>query len=261
MRLLQERYRSGFHRCFLPGVAVLAAMFLWAGAAPAQGPDVTVTGQVEIVSRGAQASNAVSKPADASNVAVWLLPLDHPAEPVSEHPSAHLPQMMQRNKQFEPHVLVVQVGSLVQFPNKDPFFHNVFSRYNGKRFDLGLYEAGSTKSVRFDKPGVSYIFCDIHAEMSAVVLAVESRYFGLSDHSGKVSIPDVPAGRYQMRVWYERSLPDELKTLTRTVNISPSEHTLQAIEVVTNPNFTLAHKDKNGQDYVPPPNSGYSQPH
>ena len=68
-------------------------------------------------------------------------------------------------------MLVVPVGSVVAFPNRDPFFHNVFSLFEGKRFDLGLYEAGSTRDVLFDKPGVSYIFCNIHAEMSAVVIA------------------------------------------------------------------------------------------
>ena len=63
------------------------------------------------------------------------------------------------------------MGAVVQFPNHDPFFHNVFSLFEGKRFDLGLYEAGSSRNVSFDRPGISYIFCNIHAEMSAVVIA------------------------------------------------------------------------------------------
>lgn len=106
--------------------------------------------------------------------------------------ASNLPRLVQRNKSFEPHVLVVPVGSVVEFPNQDPFFHNVFSLFEGKRFDLGLYEAGTTRNVVFDKPGISYIFCNIHSEMSAVVIAVGSPYYGISDQRGRVSIPNVP---------------------------------------------------------------------
>jgi hypothetical protein len=168
--------------------------------------------------------------------------------------------LTQHDKTFEPHVLVVEVGTVVQFPNKDPFFHNIFSLFDGKRFDLGLYEAGTTRSVRFDRPGISYLFCNIHAEMSAVVVAVETPYYAISNSSGNISIHDVPDGRYQLHVWYERSLPEDLKGLTAPVTISDSGRSLGAIKVVENPNFTLAHKNKYGQDYVPPPSPGYTSP-
>ena len=172
---------------------------------------------------------------------------------------AHIPQLVQRNKAFEPHVLVVQAGTLVQFPNKDPFFHNVFSLFNGKRFDLGLYEAGSSKTIRFDRPGVSFLFCNIHEEMSAVIVAVDSPYFGLSDRAGRVAIPAVPDGRFQMHVWYERSLAEDLKTLESTVSISGPTRSLGTIRVIDNPDFTLSHKNKYGEDYVPPPSMGYTK--
>src|SRR5580658_869059 len=104
----------------------------------------------------AEAKEGASSASEASNVVVWLSPLDHSAQNSAEEPAvAQSPQLVQRNKSFEPHVLVVRVGTVVQFPNKDPFFHNIFSLYDGKRFDLGLYEAGTTRSVRFDRPGVS----------------------------------------------------------------------------------------------------------
>ena len=121
--------------------------------------------------------------------------------------------MVQRNKRFSPHVLVVQAGSMVQFPNEDPFFHNVFSLFAGKRFDLGLYEAGSSRSVRFDHPGASFLFCNIHPEMTAVIVVVPTPYYGLSDAAGRISIAGVPDGRYQLKVWHERSSPDDLKRL------------------------------------------------
>lgn len=234
-------------------VALLAAVFfVWAQVAP-------VTAQVEIVKRGeTQLASTSGNSSDASDVVVWLSPVGREAPPVSPD-SSHLPQLVQRNKQFEPHVLVVQAGTMVQFPNKDPFFHNVFSLFNGKRFDLGLYEAGSSKTVRFDRVGVSFLFCNIHEEMSAVIVAVDTPYFGLSDRSGRVSIANVPDGVYQMHVWYERSLPDDLKALEKLVTISGGKRTLETIRVVNNPDFTLTHKNKYGEDYVPPPTTGYAK--
>ena len=88
---------------------------------------------------------------------------------------------MQKDKTFTPHLLVIPTGSTVDFPNLDPFFHNVFSEFNGKRFDLGLYESGSSRTVHFDHDGVSYIFCNIHPEMSAVIVTLSTPYFGVSD--------------------------------------------------------------------------------
>ena len=148
---------------------------------------------------------------------------------------------------------------MVQFPNKDPFFHNVFSLFNGKRFDLGLYEAGSSRTVRLDRAGVSFLFCNIHEEMSAVIVAVDTPYFGLSDRAGRVTVPGVPDGRYQMHVWYERSLAEDLKALDRTVAIAGTARNLELIRVANNPDFTLAHKNKYGEDYVPPPAMGYTK--
>lgn len=222
------------------------------------------TVSADVVVTGAATKNAKAggnRVPDASNVAVWLTPLDH-AEVTASAPAAKQkpPRLVQRNKTFEPHVLIVLVGTGVEFPNKDPFFHNIFSLYDGKRFDLGLYEAGSKRSVVFDRPGVSYLFCNIHAEMSAVVIAVETPYFALSDRSGHLVIPDVPAGRYRMNVWYERSMPESLNALTRTVTISSSTQNLGQIHVPENQNFTAAHKNKYGLDYVPPPNPDYDHP-
>jgi plastocyanin len=224
----------------------------------------TTTVSADVAITGAAAKNARTgggRGPDASNVAVWLTPLDRGEANVSAPSSKQKPpRLIQRNKTFDPHVLIVLVGTAVEFPNKDPFFHNIFSLYDGKRFDLGLYEAGSTRSVVFDRPGVSYLFCNIHAEMSAVVIAVETPYFGLSDRSGHVVISDVPAGRYRINVWYERSVPEALNALTRTVTISNSHQNLGQIHVPANPDFTAAHKNKYGLDYVPPPNPDYDRP-
>lgn len=198
---------------------------------------------------------------DASNVVVWLTPLDRTGLAAATSALAqHPPQLVQRNKTFEPHILIVPVGTMVEFPNKDPFFHNIFSLYDGRRFDLGLYESGTKRSVRFDRPGVSFLFCNIHAEMSAVVVSVDTPYFGLSDRDGNVVIGNVPLGRYQLNVWSERGSPEQLKELTRVVTISDSSRSLGPIQIVQNPSFTAAHKNKYGLDYVPPPNADYDRP-
>ena len=195
---------------------------------------------------------------DASEVVVWLLSLDHPGTvgSVSEHSDKKL-QVVQKNKSFQPHLTVVRVGSVVDFPNRDPFFHNVFSLFDGKRFDLGLYEAGASNSVRFDHTGVSFLFCNIHPEMSAVVVALDTPYFAVTDKSGGLAIRDVPDGKYELHVWYERSLPEELKGLLRMVRISRGSRNLGTIAVPEVAGFSPSHKNKYGQDYPPPPKPGY----
>jgi len=121
-----------------------------------------------------------------------------------------------------------------------------------------LYEAGTTRTVRFDRPGVSFLFCNIHPQMSAVVVAVDTPYFALTNRAGHWTIEGVPDGRYEMHVWYERSLPEDLKNLARPIEISGSTRNVDRIRILQNPNFTLAHKNKYGQDYVPPPASDYA---
>ena len=243
---------------------ILGFVGLGACALLAQTGLAPVTVKVEIVNpQAAKKPAAAREPADLSNIVIWLTPLAPAAGAASSAPpSGHsTPQIAQIDKSFDPHVLVIQVGTPVQFPNKDPFLHNVFSLFDGKRFDLGFYEAGSSRTVHFDRPGVSFLFCNIHPEMSGAVVAVDTPYFGMSDRNGRVAIPNVPDGRYQLNVWYERSLPEDLKAAARTVTISEATRTLDPVRVVENPNFTLEHKNKYGQDYIPPANTSPTYNH
>lgn len=160
-------------------------------------------------------------------------------------------RLVQKNKRFHPHVLVVPVGSQVEFPNRDPFFHNVFSLFDGKRFDLGLYEAGTTRMVNFDRPGICYIFCNIHSEMSTVVIVLATPYYGISNSEGKISIPSVPAGRYQLHVWNERSSPEVLNNLVREITISGDPCPLGLIRLPESGKLVQTHKNKYGRDYDP----------
>ena len=216
--------------------------------------DITVTAQVKLSS-----ATKTAKAAPTPNVVVWLKPLDANA-PLRAFSGAPL-RLTQHHKSFQPHLLVVPVGAVVQFPNRDPFFHNVFSLFDGKRFDLGLYEAGSSRNVSFDRPGVSYIFCNIHAEMSAVVIALDTPYYGIADAKGEIVIPQVPVGRYTLHTWYETALPATLNAMTREVNITTTTSSLGTVEIPA-ARVVSAHKNKYGMDYEPanPTTPGYDRP-
>src|SRR5712664_532290 len=187
---------------------------------------------------------------DTSRVVVWLVPLDtaRPIRFIAERPNH---RMAQHDKRFEPNLLVVPIGSVVDFPNLDPWFHSVFSLYRGKRFDLGLYQAGSLRSVRFDRIGPSYLFCNIHPEMTGVVLAVDSELFGVTGKNGRYSIAGVAPGKYVLHVWHENAAPESLQALQRTVTIEDDNRVLPAISLTTVKGAPTEHKNKYGEDYDP----------
>jgi plastocyanin len=130
------------------------------------------------------------------NAIVWL---DAAAAPPMVQTSTVV--LDQRNLDFSPSVLAVRVGTVVQFPNHDRVFHNVFSFHDGKRFDLGLYPVGTKRDVIFDHPGLSRVFCNIHPNMTAYVMAVETPYFSVSDANGRFTIAGVPPGTYTYHAW------------------------------------------------------------
>jgi len=181
-------------------------------------------------------------------------------EPPQQKPS-EIPQLVQKNKSFQPDLLVIPVGGKVEFPNHDPFFHNVFSLFEGKRFDLGLYESGTTRFVQFDKPGVSFIFCNIHAQMSAVVITLATPYYAISGPRGDISISNVPPGRYQLQVFHPAVAPDALRALGREITVAPGAATLGTF-TLSESDVTVAHKNKYGRDYDrPDPDSpAYARP-
>ena len=112
-------------------------------------------------------------------------------------------RMDQRNESFSPHVLAVTVGTIVDFPNNDSTYHNVFSLSKAKRFDLGRYAQGRYKSVRFDQPGIVRVFCDIHSHMSAFVLVFGHRFFATTDAEGRYRIDNIPPGTYTVTAWQD----------------------------------------------------------
>jgi len=149
----------------------------------------------------------------------------------------------------------------VEFPNHDPFFHNVFSLFEGKRFDLGLYEAGTSRMVRFDRPGISYIFCNIHPDMSAVVITMSTSLYATSNREGQLSLADVPYGRYMLHVWSEGMGPENMEPLTREITIAENASSLGVIRVPEASGQSMVHKNKYGREYDEPTpnNSVYEQ--
>jgi hypothetical protein len=186
---------------------------------------------------------------------VWLEPL--PATPALSFVSHGPYRLLQKNRTFTPHLQVIPVGSVVQFPNADPFFHNVFSLFEGKRFDLGLYEAGSSKSVTFSRKGVSYIFCNIHPEMSAVVLALSTPLYAVANPSDSFVLHNIPPGDYKLHLWIEGVPQPFLESLIRTVHFPPHVVDLGDVRAPIARPRAVTHANKFGKDYDTEPQSPY----
>jgi plastocyanin len=219
--------------------------------AHSQGFDVSARAEVT-------RQNGDPKPSGSSSggVVVWLTP----EERISTAPALSKPQqytLVQKDKQFSPHLLVVPTGSTVDFPNLDPFFHNVFSEFNGKRFDLGLYEAHSHRAVKFDRDGVSYIFCNIHPEMGAVIISLSTPYYGVSTRDGTVVLHNVPPGGYRLNVWAENVSADGLNALSRFVEISAKNTNIGTLTMESSGNVMSHHQNKFGESYNPVPTDPY----
>ncbi len=178
--------------------------------AAAEGPTGTIRGHVDI-QRPAPATDrrptvahlgaptAHERP-QRNRAVVYLLAAPRGAFEQTEPGRA---VMDQRNETFVPHVLAITTGTTVEFPNSDRIFHNVFSLSRPARFDLGRYPVGRSKSVRFDKPGIVRVFCDIHSHMNAFILVFSHPYFAVTDENGRYRIEDVPTGTYSLVAWHE----------------------------------------------------------
>ena len=114
--------------------------------------------------------------------------------------AAATPQVTQRNQEFDPPLLVVPVGASVRFPNGDPEFHNVFSYSRAKRFDLGRYRQGESKTVVFDRAGYVKVLCEVHKWMRAAIVVVENPYHTIVSETGQFTIADIPPGRYRVTI-------------------------------------------------------------
>jgi len=202
-------------------------------------PMRTVRGKISVIN---------SKQNDPSNIVVWLEPLSGKKR---KNNTDNL-VLRQKNKQFSQRVLIANVGQKVDFPNDDPFNHNIFSNSAVKRFDLGLFQEGESRTVMFTNPGVIPVYCNIHPRMKAFIVVVNSPYYGLTNEQGEIRIKNVPRGRYRLRVWHERADEKDLESLTREVRVSRKGSNLGIIEIDESSYVETPHKNKEGKDYPKP---------
>jgi plastocyanin len=205
---------------------------------------VEVSGQVQL--RDSR-EPAVRKSGDFSGVVISLHPKDRSNIPNQRGKHA---KMLQKQKTFIPHVLPIQVGTTVDFPNLDPIFHNAFSSYSGQIFDVSLYPPGTTRSVTFERPGVVRVFCNIHSSMSAVIIVLDTPYFTTTGKDGRFTL-DVPAGQYELHVFHERATDQILNSLTRAVQVGSEPVHLAPIVVSEAGYLPAPHMNKYGKPYPP----------
>jgi plastocyanin len=171
--------------------------------------------------------------------------------PVAAPPARHS-VMLQKNKMFTPHILAIMTGTIVDFPNADPIFHNAFSSYNGQIFDVGLYPPGTSKAVRFSRPGVVRVFCNIHPAMSSIILVLNTEYFATTAKDGSFEL-NIPPGEYELNVFHERSTEQTLSALSRRLVVTEQGLRLPPIDVSEGGYLLSPHKNKYGKDYAAPP--------
>ena len=210
----------------------VALLGLAAAGVPAEGqrdPVAVVRGRVEFVRGTAPPERrpSVVEPGgpierDAQNRRRAVVYFEAAPRGAFEDRESSRVSLDQRNETFVPHLLAITAGTTVEFPNHDRTYHNVFSLSKAKRFDLGRYAAGSSKSVRFDRPGIVRVFCDIHSHMNAFILVFGHRFFALTDDEGRYEIDGVPPGSYTLSAWYEGSVREQ-RALTVTNDTRASE--------------------------------------
>jgi plastocyanin len=206
----------------------------------------TVTGRFELIdSREA----SVRKQKDYSGVAVWLEPINRKAS----LPAPGVHTIRQKGKRFIPHISVIPSGTTVDLPNLDPIFHNAFSNFAGQPFDTGLYPPGGTQKIKFTRPGVVRVFCNIHSTMSAVILVVETPWYTVTGPDGSFKIDNVPPGEYQINVWHERARQDVLSEMTRKITIDDAGFAMPLARISESGYLELPHLNKYGKEYPPEP--------
>jgi plastocyanin len=223
----------------LRSAARLATVTLLLPATLAAG---TVKGRVELIEKGGRSAT------DLSDVVVYVDGARAKPRPARGAPAVEpLPRvtMTMKGKGFIPRVVVIPVGGTVDFPNEDPIFHNVFSVSGDNRFDLDLYKRPKSSSWTFQRAGVARVYCNIHPQMSGVVVVRDNPYFAKAGQDGTFAIPDVPTGKYTLKAWNERT--DEP---AREVTV-PAQGDVEVSLTLDASSFKrVSHKNKFGKDYA-----------
>lgn len=200
--------------------------------APTPPPPAELVGKVELTG-----ANGLRIPAAGSVVWVPGLPGARPGP---------TPTMSSSQKRFSPHVIAVAQGATVTFPNMDKVFHNVFSRTAGSEFDLGLYRNGASRSVKFAKPGVVRVYCNIHPDMAGYVHVLGNSAFTTTDETGSFRLAGLPPGHHTVQVWDEKGGEKQFP-----VDLEPGRRRTLNVVLDGSGYRRLQHKNKFGKDYPP----------
>ena len=211
--------------------AVRAALAATVLALPAAAGAGSITGKVELVDKGGR------KATDLSDVVVYV-------EGARVKPKPATATVVMKGKAFNPHVVVVPVGGTVQFPNEDPIFHNAFSVSGDNRFDMELYKRPKVGSFTFQHPGVVKVYCNIHPQMSAVIVVRDNPLFTKAAVDGTFTIENVPAGKYVVKAWHERGGEAGSEVTVTETGTAQARFTLDGSTFKSVP-----HKNKFGKDY------------
>ena len=210
-------------------VLVAATLAAWPLAAALRSADVR--GRLTLVDKEHRPGE------DVGQAVIWLDGGGGRATPVQAEIST-------AEKAFSPHVLVVPAGSTVTFPNHDPFNHNVFSLSEEQPFDLGLYGRGEARSIRLDRAGIVRVYCNVHAQMSALIVVRDGPHFAQPSGDGSFLLPAVPPGRYVLHAWHERA-----SETNRAVDVPAAGLTGLALELDARGYRFRPHLNKFGQPY------------
>jgi plastocyanin len=190
----------------------IAAKQAVAVAALVMAVHVTARGQRNVSGTLTLEERVGAERGDLRDAVVYLEARDR-AIPVSDVPGMRSRVIAMRGREFRPHVAIVLAGGTVEFPNQDPFSHNVFSNVDLGQFDLGLYRRGTTRSATFPRAGVYPIYCNIHSMMVSFVVAVPTPWATQPDASGRFTLRGVPAGRYVVHAWHEHGVREVTKEI------------------------------------------------
>ncbi len=220
--------------------------FVWLSLVAKCAAAAVLTGNVSLMNSDLHAAKSKR---DYSGVVVWLEPVKAPPPLPPRYRRA---TMQQKNKMFAPHVLAVEVGTTVDFPNLDPIFHNAFSNYDGQVFDVHLYAPLTSRQVVFRRPGMVRVFCNIHATMSAVIAVLPTPYYAVTGPDGRFRI-EAPDGTYRFQLRHERSDAETLSRLERLVTLGRDDLVLADLRISEQGYLALPHKNKYGREYSPEP--------
>src|SRR5262245_34919466 len=190
----------------------------------------TIAGTVSVTDKGGRPAT------DLQETVIYVEGAKVKAKPITA-------SIVMRGKAFQPHVIVIPAGSSVSFPNEDPILHNAFSVSGENRFDLDLYKRPQSKSQSFQTPGVVRVYCNIHPQMSAIVLVADSAYYAKASADGSFSIEGVPQGKYLLKAWHERGGEASQEVVV------PAEGSVRAELALDASSFKrIQHKNKFGKD-------------